>query len=119
MIYQPHQLGQQAEKAAARALKKSGLKLIEKNFRGKMGEIDLIMQDKEELVFVEVRLRNHQDYASALESVDYKKQQKLIKTAQFYLQKHQLADTVPCRFDVVAIAFLADKTSFDWIKNAF
>ena len=119
MTYQPHELGKKAEQRACQHLKKAGLKLLEKNFHSKMGEIDIIMKDKDELVFVEVRLRNHQDYASALESVDYYKQQKLRKTAQFYLQKHRLADKVPCRFDVVAVAFLAQNPSFDWIKNAF
>lgn len=87
-----------------------------KNYRCKTGEIDLIMQQGETLVFIEVRLRSHRQFANAAESVTFAKQRKIIKTAQFYLQQHQLTDKINCRFDVIAFG---EDTVPEWIKNAF
>lgn len=110
--------GQEAESLAARFLQSQGLHFIERNFRCKLGEIDLIMMDKSTLVFVEVRLRSNRFFAQAAESVNAQKQRKLINSAQFYLQQHKLVDKVNCRFDVIAIDNNYIKTS-DWIQNAF
>ena len=106
--------GQIAENKACQFLQKQGLKLVEKNYRCRTGEIDLIMQDKEELVFVEVRYRAKSDYGSALDSVDQNKIHKFISAASHYVSKHQL--DVPMRFDVIGF----DATSKPkWISNAF
>jgi putative endonuclease len=105
-----------AEERAAIFLQKQGLVIHTKNYRCKLGEIDLIMQHADTLVFVEVRLRTHQAFAGAAESVTIRKQQKIIKTAQYYLQQHQLTDKVNCRFDVVAFG---DSNIPEWIKDAF
>lgn len=108
------QQGQIAEDQACEFLQKQGLKLLEKNYRCRSGEIDLIMQDKKELVFVEVRYRAKNDYGSALESVDQNKIQKLISAASHYVSKHP-AD-LPMRFDV--IGFDASLKP-NWVSNAF
>jgi putative endonuclease len=105
-----------AEYRAEVFLQEQGLVIREKNYRCKLGEIDLIMQHGENLVFVEVRLRTHQSFAGAAESVTIRKQQKIIKTAQYYLQQHQLTDKAHCRFDVVAFG---ESNAPEWIKDAF
>lgn len=106
--------GQIAESEACEFLQKQGLKLVEKNYRCRTGEIDLIMQDNEALVFVEVRYRANSDYGSALDSVDQHKIKKLISAASHYVSKH--APNLPMRFDVVG--FDASLKP-NWIANAF
>lgn len=107
--------GLSAEMAAARFLKQHGLTLLAQNYSCRFGEIDLIMRDQNTLVFVEVRLRSNVQFGSAASSIHYHKQQKLIRTAQHYLQSH--ACNQPCRFDV--ILFSTEKQSDpEWIRNA-
>lgn len=108
--------GAQAEARALTFLQQQGLVKISQNYRCKLGEIDLIMQHKDTLVFVEVRLRTHQAFANAAESVTIRKQQKIIKTALYYLQSHKLTESANCRFDVIAFS---DNSEPEWIKNAF
>ncbi len=108
--------GQQAERWAAHYLQQQGLQLITQNYHSRFGEIDLIMKEKNGLVFVEVRQRSHSDYGGAIASIDCHKQHRLILAAQYYLMK--LGRTPPCRFDVV----LMDNPqglNVQWIKNAF
>lgn len=96
--------GQQTEALAEQFLLQQGLTLITRNYRCKAGEIDLIMQDRQHLVFVEVRFRTRHRYGSASESVTYHKQQKLVRAAETYLLSHFAGRQPPaCRFDVVAI----------------
>jgi putative endonuclease len=107
--------GLAAETAAAHFLQQQGLVLITQNYSCRFGEIDLIMRDKHTLVFVEVRLRSHRAFASAADSIDHRKQQKLIRAAQHYLQINSL--NTPCRFD----AILFNNTQYrkpNWIRNA-
>ena len=111
--------GQQAELIAREYLMRAGLTFIAANTRGGGGEIDLIMRDQSTLVFVEVRLRRNQHFASASESVNNSKQRKLIRAAQHYLQREKLTDKVACRFDVVALQSLDSEQQPEWIKNAF
>jgi len=117
------QQGEDAEIACCSYLKSQGLKLIDKNFNSRFGEIDIIMLDKKILVFVEVRYRKNNKFGGALASITPSKQNKLRKTAELYLQKntqHQNA-----RFDVVSMSKNTqtnpDKQpyTFDWIPNAF
>ncbi len=117
--YKRHLIGQAAEDIACHYLQQQGLKLIDRNFQCKLGEIDLIMDDKKVLVFVEVRTRSNKNFVSALESVDFRKQEKIKKTASFYLLQKKLTNKVPCRFDVIAVQSHSDSTQFQWIKNAF
>lgn len=109
-------IGQIKEKEALIYLKAKGLKPIARNFNTRMGEIDLIMKDKEYIVFVEVRYRKTSEYGSGLESITYGKQEKIKRTATYYLQKNSLYDKVYCRFDVIS---LSTGGEVDWIRNAF
>ena len=116
-------IGKDAEQNALNYLKKQGLKLIEKNYRCRFGEIDLIMSHNNHLVFVEVRSRRHQQWGGASSSVDYHKQKKLIKTAGYFLSQQKSSNLPICRFDVVAFEANKDNGSGDscpiWYKDAF
>jgi putative endonuclease len=107
--------GLQAEQWAVQHLQQQGLKLVAQNYRSRFGEIDIIMQDKDVLVFVEVRLRRNGDFGGAAASIDARKQQRIILTAQHYLGS--LKSTPPCRFDAVLID--KEGAKFEWLKNAF
>ncbi len=112
-------MGKQAEQKACQFLQSQGLELLEQNYRCFQGEIDLIMQDKHSIVFVEVRWRSRVDYGTALESVNTRKQNKLIKAAAHFLQKKKWLYQVNSRFDIIGIHFLSGKSEFEWVKNAF
>ena len=108
--------GAQAEQLAAQFLQRRGLKLLQQNYRCRYGEIDLILQDADTLVFAEVRLRQHSRFGGAAASIDSAKQGRLIRTAQHYLAT--LAHTPPCRFDAVLLDTLENATP-EWVRNAF
>jgi len=108
--------GAEAEQFAAQYLQQQGLKLVVQNYRCRFGEIDLIMQDGTSLVFIEVRLRRNADFGGPSESIDIRKQQRLIRTAQQYLAG--LAHTPPCRFDAVLLNDV-NSQNIQWVKNAF
>ncbi len=112
-------IGDAAETLAARYLQQQGLSIRERNYRTRLGELDLICEDGNTLVFVEVRYRRHAHYGSGLESVDRRKQDKLVKSALYYLQTHPSLASRPARFDVIAVAPGADEPRIDWIRNAF
>lgn len=105
--------GRAAEDFAADYLQRRGLKLVERNYRCRLGEIDLVMDDGGAMVFVEVRLRSSGNFGGAAASITAHKQSKLIRAAQHYLQ--HLSRQPPCRFDAV----LLDGTKIEWIKDAF
>ncbi|MFO1430390.1 MAG: YraN family protein [Candidatus Competibacteraceae bacterium] len=109
------QAGEAAETLACRYLERQGLVLIERNYRCRTGEVDLIMRDGDCLVFVEVRSRRHSRYGTPAETVTRTKQQRICRAAAHYLLTHHC--NVPCRFDVIAI--LQQKQQLDWIKGAF
>ena len=109
--------GKQSELLAQRHLERKGLRLLQSNYRCRSGEIDLIMQDGETLVFVEVRYRKHTGFGTACESVTGSKQRKLLACASHYLQR--MGAATPCRFDVVGITGENDRTSIEWIRDAF
>ncbi|HIM58270.1 MAG TPA: YraN family protein [Gammaproteobacteria bacterium] len=115
------QVGNQAETIALKYLCKHNLELIEQNYLTQAGEIDIIMLDKSEqtLVFIEVRYRQNTQFGSATESVDRHKQAKLIRTAQYYLQRHSKYQEFICRFDVVGVESYLKYPTINWIKNAF
>ena len=109
--------GKKSEIIAADFLKQKGYKIIELNHKNKVGEIDIIAQDKEYLVFVEVKARMSRAFGDPLEAVNYRKQQKIRQVAELYLIKKRKTDA-NCRFDVVAI--LGDEDSnIRHIENAF
>lgn len=108
--------GREAEQQALRHLRARGLKFLQSNYHSRYGEIDLVMQDGDSLVFVEVRYRGRSCFGSAAESVDRRKQSRLIACAQHYLQMHPQRAGLPCRFDVITLGGSADP---DWIRDAF
>lgn len=117
----PRIRGSQLETVALRYLTEQGLQVLHRNFQCRLGEIDLIMQERDTLVFVEVRYRRSARYGCAAETVDWRKQRKLIRTAQVYLCMHCRNHNPPCRFDILGIAPGGDSASyhFDWLRNAF
>lgn len=108
--------GAQAEELAAQFLQRKGLKVLQQNYRCRFGEIDLILQDGDTLVFAEVRLRSRGDFGGAAASITAAKQGKLITTAQHYLAT--LPRIPPCRFDAVLLDAL-DGAGVEWVRNAF
>ena len=115
------QIGNQAEDIALKYLIQQGLVLIEQNYLTKVGEIDIIMLDKAEqvLVFVEVRYRKNTHFGSATDSVDYAKQLKIMRTAEYYLACQQKFDEYICRFDVIGLESDLKYPKINWIKDAF
>jgi putative endonuclease len=114
--------GQSGEAQAEQLLGSSGLQLVERNYRCRAGEIDLVMidpatADGDVLVFVEVRKRAPGAMVEAIETVDRNKQRKLIQAARHFLMAYPVFATSPCRFDVIAIDNPDEKAS--WVRNAF
>lgn len=110
-------IGTWGEALAREHLEAKGLRFIMKNYLCKMGEIDLIMQDKETIVFVEVRVRNTQLHGNPLESITVGKQRKVRRTAERYLQQtnHQGS----ARIDVIGIDTSTTPPVIIWVDNAF
>jgi putative endonuclease len=107
--------GAQAEALACAHLERAGLKPVARNYRCPQGEIDLIMDDRDTLVFVEVRYRRSDAFGTPAETVDRRKQARLQAAAGHYLLTHS-ADRA-CRFDVVAVS--GDDMRIEWLRNAF
>lgn len=126
-----HLLGQWAEQTALLFLQSQQYQYVNKNYHSRFGEIDLIVKRGNELVFVEVKARSAGSYAEACEVISYSQQRKIIKTAQFFLQRYPNYYNFDCRFDVICFDFpqkLAktvqpdfSKLKYDqqWIKHAF
>ncbi len=112
-------LGAHVEQAVTHYLIRQGLKCIDRNFRTRMGEIDLIMRDKTYLIFVEVRYKANESFSTALQSITRHKQQKILKTAQAYLAYHPNLRTLPCRLDAVCVSGPLNALKIEWIPNAF
>lgn len=107
-------IGSDYETAVAYYLEQCGYEILERNYRCKLGEIDLIARDGEYLVFCEVKFRKTKSSGNPLEAVNRKKQQTIIRCAQWYLIEHQLHE-IPCRFDVIGIS----EKHIYLLKNAF
>lgn len=107
--------GARKERDALEYLQAKGLRCLTCNYRSRFGEIDIIAEDGDTLVFVEVRFRKNNHFGSALESVTAAKQKKIRLTAQQYLAKHKIGETRPTRFDVVGIT----AADIQWIQHAF
>lgn len=109
--------GRIAEDRALEFLQQKGLRLLERNYRSRFGEIDLVMEDGRTVVFVEVRFRGTSRFGGALESVDRRKQAKLWATAACFIKERRLDR--PARFDVAALAPNGNELTLKWIKGAF
>ena len=95
--------GTEYEEKAAAALARSGYQILERNFRCRQGEIDIIARDRGYLVFVEVKYRTTEAAGGPRYAVDLKKQRRISRTALYYLYRNGLSEDTPCRFDVVVI----------------
>jgi putative endonuclease len=113
------QKGQHVESQVAVYLQQQGLRLIEKNFTCKQGEIDLIFQAADLLICVEVRYRNNSHFCHPLETIGYAKQKKVIAAAKFFVHCKQWAQALTVRFDIVSVTGPADRLQFEWIPDAF
>jgi len=124
-------LGQWAEQTALALLQSHHYECVARNYHSRYGEIDLIVQRQHELVFVEVKARSAGSYAAACEVISPAQQQKIIKTAQLFLQKYPKYYDFDCRFDVICFDFPRkfaktvqpdfSKLQYDqqWIEHAF
>lgn len=110
--------GQNSEEAAAGFLRRKGYKILERNFRTRMGEIDIIARHKGTLVFVEVKARRSLRYGHAKLALTPAKQRTLTLIALTYLKKYGLGNT-PARFDVVTLQTVDGRTQFELFANAF
>jgi putative endonuclease len=108
--------GSQAERYAEAFLARHKLVLVQRNYRCRFGEIDLIMCDGETLVFVEVRMRSNQNFGDAGSSITLSKQRKVMRAARHYLLS--LKTEPCCRFDAVLLSS-NDGSDIEWIRNAF
>ena len=111
-------VGQRGEALAFKHLKKKGYKILERNFKSPIGEIDIIAREGRTIVFVEVKARSSDDFGAAKWAVDGKKQRKLSLLALDYLKRHSLLDQ-SARFDVVAIDGVQGQETIELIQNAF
>lgn len=109
------QVGAAYEEKACAFLKEKGLRIVERNFRVRQGEIDVIARDRGTLVFVEVKYRKNPSKGLPEEAVDFRKQRQISRVALFYLTFRRLPVSTPCRFDVVAIC----GEEIRWITDAF
>ncbi len=111
-------LGKEGERIAEEYLKKKGYTLVERNYRCRTGEVDLIVLDRRVVVFVEVKTRSDYRFGTPLEAVAARKQQKMIRAAQFFLHEKKLHQR-DARFDVVGISWPGENPVVEHIKNAF
>ena len=111
--------GDRYEDVALAHLEHAGLALIERNYRCRYGEIDLVMRDRDTVVFVEVRYRRASGFGDGIDSVNAGKRAKLVRAAEVFLASHPRLAGDACRFDVLAIAGDTQTPSLDWRRNAF
>ena len=109
------QLGADKEQLAAEYLTAQGMDILERNFRNRQGEIDIIGRHGQYLVFVEVKFRSGTDMGMAVEAVGIHKQRQICKVADYYRMIHHLGDNTAVRYDVLAI----QGEDIQWIQNAF
>ena len=111
--------GAHYESAALAHLIHAGLALVVRNYHCRFGEIDLVMRERDVVVFVEVRYRRSRGYGGGIDSVDAGKRAKLVRAAAAFLADHPRLADATCRFDVLAIGGTSAAPVFDWRRNAF
>ncbi len=109
------QVGNHYEEIACKYILDNGGKILERNFRNRFGEIDIILLDGNTLVFCEVKYRKNGKAGFAGSAVNYRKQHIICKVADYYRMLHQIDDDMPVRYDCILI----DATEVKWLKNAF
>jgi len=112
--------GNIGEEKAAQFLKQKGYKILHRNWRCALGEIDIVAQEKDFTAFVEIKTRKSMDFGPGYSSVNFAKQLKLIKLAHLYLKRYGLTDK-PCRVDIISIDMAQDDKvlNIELIKDAF
>lgn len=123
MTLKKKELGAKGEEIAVRYLKRRGYRIIERNYRSRLGEIDIIAEEGDDLVFIEVKTRSDILFGSPFESVTVQKQKQLSKVALEYISKQDCHNR-PARFDVVGIEFQKGSNTFqdaaiELLQNAF
>ena len=111
-------LGKEGERVAEQYLKRKGYVVVERNYRCHGGELDLIVLDRRVVVFVEVKTRTGHGFGSPFEAVEARKQQRMIRAAQFFLSQKRL-DQRDARFDVVGVSWEGREPVVEHIENAF
>ena len=109
--------GRTAEDVAVDFIKKKGFKIIARNFRTRLGEIDIIALDRDILVFMEVRSVSSLNFGHPEESITSRKQQKIVQTAQIFLKNNKRFANHLYRFDFVGVTWTDKKPNIKWIKN--
>jgi putative endonuclease len=113
-------IGRAAENIAADFLRAKGLKILERNYRRRLGELDIVACDHDVLVIAEVRTRSTDRYGGAAASVDPRKQQRLIRAAAQLLQQRRDLSHLRVRFDVMVVLNMGrERPRVDWIRHAF
>jgi putative endonuclease len=113
-------LGERAEAVACAFLQDRGLELIARNYRRRLGELDLVLREATTLVIVEVRTRARDDYGGAAASVDGWKRRRIVRAAQQLLQQRPDLAALPARFDVVVVREAGNnEPQCEWIRHAF
>lgn len=111
--------GQRWEALAAKRLVAAGYAILERNFRGRTGEIDLVAEEEGVLCFVEVKGRSGTGFGHPAEAVTADKQRRIARAAQEYLRRRRLPPSTRCRFDVVAILDAGEKPEVTVLRDAF
>lgn len=114
-----YKVGKKGEETAIFFLKKKKIKIVEKNFYSKHGEIDIIGLEKKTLVFYEVKYRKSNFFGESVFSITDKKKKKLIKTALFFLMRNKMYEKYDKRFDAVLINDFKNDFKISFIKNIF
>ena len=109
------QIGARQEERAASYLQQQGMEILERNFRNRQGEIDIIGRHDGYLVFVEVKYRSSACHGLPSEAVNLRKQKNICRVADYYRMRHHIGDGAAVRYDVVAI----EEERIEWIRNAF
>ena len=111
-------LGKSGEEAAAVFLKNNGYKIICKNYKNKLGEIDIIARDKDTICFIEVKTRASDRFGLPQEAISRHKQHQISKAAVSFLKENNLLEQ-KARFDVISVMYAHDPPKLDLIKDAF
>ena len=114
-MYERHILGKTGEEIGTKYLIKNGYRIIIRNFRCRQGEIDIIAQDKNEIVFIEVKTRKNTNYGYPIDAVDKRKQKHILNASKYYIYINKL-EKKNIRFDVIEI-YKKDKFYINHIKN--
>jgi putative endonuclease len=113
-----HERGVQGEETAARFLETQGYRILARNFRGRRGELDLVAEEGDTLVFLEVKTRTQNRFGEPHWSVDRRKRDRIVRSATEYLARHRCGERV-CRFDVLFLYQGTEPPKLELIRNAF